>query len=110
MALKHAFRAWETLGEVWPIIGPWGEVVTELERPLWLHLSPQARLRVLIALFSIVALGLLLLLFVRTFGRWVRYYSKAFDEEGRAGPSATPLRPDDWAERPLSGGSEPDEP
>lgn len=105
--MKYCYAGLERLGARWTGPGLWAEMATELDRPLWFQLNPQARLRVLIALFSIVALGLLLLLFVRTFGRWVRYYARALDSDGRSRPSATPLRPDDWAERPLSRGDEP---
>jgi phosphotransferase system glucose/maltose/N-acetylglucosamine-specific IIC component len=85
------------------------EVMTAAEQPLWLRLSPEARVRLLIALVSIVILGMLMYLFIRSFGRWIRYYSN--QPSGKAEPlrPARVVNPDDWADRPLrSGGSEDD--
>jgi len=78
------------------------EVVTVAEQPLWLRLPPEARLRLAMALISVVILGMLLYLFIRSFGRWVRYYysnpSGASAEPERV---SRPIHADDWADRPL---------
>jgi hypothetical protein len=99
----------------WNGLGLWAEWVTgvatdvEAQRPLWLQLSPHSRLRVLLALVTIVVLGLFLLLFVRSFGRWVRYYADALDRRRERHRATTPVRADDWAEHPLRRENEDDD-
>jgi phosphotransferase system glucose/maltose/N-acetylglucosamine-specific IIC component len=85
---------------VWHVL--WAEITSAEAQPLWLRLPPEARFRVLLALVTIVILGLLLVLFIRSFGRWVRHY--AGDSGKGPLPRETTPREDDWADRPLNRG------
>ncbi len=70
---------------------------TETTRPVWFHLAPEDRIRVLLALAILLFLGFAFAAFAWWAGRWTRRYMNR------------PLRPsrqqdphsDDWARKPL---------
>jgi hypothetical protein len=72
-------------------------MATEATRPIWFHLTPEDRIRVLLALAILLFLGFAFAAFAWWAGRWTRRYMNR------------PLRPsrqqdahgDDWARKPL---------
>lgn len=82
----------------WRAIALVAELATPEKQPLWTRLSPVARLKALVGLVLIVTLGLLLLLFIRSFGRFMRSYSQ---RPAKKSSAHEPL--DDWALHPLEG-------
>lgn len=70
------------------------------EGPLWRHLDPVLRTKILMTLLGLILLGLLLVGLVLYGGRYVRRLVRQ-----RSGP--TNFRQDDWYRRPLTPPSEP---
>jgi hypothetical protein len=70
---------------------------TQAAQPLWFRLSPEDRVRALLALALILFLGFAFALFAWWAGRWTRRY---MNRPGRTGASHDP-HVDDWARKPL---------
>jgi hypothetical protein len=70
---------------------------TQAAQPLWFRLSPEDRVRALLALALILFLGFAFALFAWWAGRWTRRY---MNRPHRTGGSNAP-HVDDWARKPL---------
>ena len=73
---------------------------TQAEQPLILRLEPKDRVRVFVALMTVVILGLVLIAFVWWGARITRRYMNSATLARRQ-KRATTVREDDWATKPL---------
>ncbi|SRR5690606_6210330 len=88
----------------WKAVAVLAEQVPPDNQPLLLRLNPHERLRAIMALILIIALGLFLVVFIRSLRRMIGVYVRGEPFDGRRGSLD---RGDDWARLPLDSSNSP---